>query len=161
MNPLKVISKNRLIRYALITLTVLVVLCILLRTHLFVVSGQSMEPTYGNYDFGIIWRHPKNIERHDVVLYDLNFRGYTSIGRIVALPGELIQYRDEKILVDNTVLDMSEYWITQPKAFGKLSRTLENDQYAIVGDNRHDAENVLLVTRDMIKGRFVYLPFIR
>ncbi len=116
-----------------------------------------MEPTYGDYTFGFIWRYSNTFERFDVVLYKRR-QDLTNISRIVGLPGEKVEIKEGALFIDGNRLDMSRYWINQPKAFGRFTLTLAPDQYALLSDNGHDGEATRLVTAGMIVGTFVYLP---
>ncbi len=119
-----------------------------------------MKPAYSDYDFGFIWRFSNTYERYAVILYT-ETPGRANISRIVGLPGEHIEYRSNQIFIDGNVLDMSKYWINEPRAFGKLLITLNEDVYALLSDNRHDAETLKIISSDKIQGKFIYLPFIR
>ena len=88
---------KELIPYIIITAIV-----ILIRT--FIVSpvqvdGDSMYPTLKNNEYLILNKFDKSYDRFDIVV--LHYRNERLVKRIVGLPGESIEFKDNKLLVNN------------------------------------------------------------
>lgn len=111
----------------------------------FVVTGDSMRPTFQNGNYLIIdeltyrFREP---ERGEVVV--MRFPKDPSqffIKRIVALPGERVMIADGQVRVFNEenaggqVLD-EDYLPDNNITHGTVDRKLESDEFFVLGDNR-------------------------
>lgn len=128
----------------------------------FFVQGASMEPNFedSNYliinEFGykqtafnvagreLFTLEPfKDLERGASVVfrYPKNHTQFF-IKRVVGLPGEKIQVRDNKVTIFNTnnpdgfVLDESAYLSNTVKTVGDLTLELKAAEYFVLGDNR-------------------------
>lgn len=148
----------------------------------FFVQGASMEPSFedGEYliinelgykktDFNIKGSNLftvepfKNLERGDVAVfrYPKNPSQFF-IKRIIALPGEKINIKDGQVTIFNDqnpygfILDESGYLSAEEKTSGELSRTLADNQYFVMGDNRgasHDSRSWGPLSKDKIIGK--------
>jgi signal peptidase I len=112
----------------------------------FFVSGKSMEPNFHNGDYLIVneisykFSDPK---RGDVIVFRYPKRpAEFFIKRIVGLPGERIEIKDNKITIYNNdhpggfVLDESKYIPFNISTTGSFTVNLKNDEYYVLGDNR-------------------------
>lgn len=97
----------------------------------FFVVGPSMEPTLHNGNIGISYNHFKNIKRNDIVLVKNKATSKTIIKRVIGLPGEKIEYKDNKLYVND-----KEYKDKFSNATSDYSITLTDNQYFCLGDNR-------------------------
>lgn len=162
--------------------TVVIGLSIFLVIYLFFmqphqVSGQSMETTLMNKDYVLtdkISYRTGNPQRGDIVVVHApeaancpTGTGCDFIKRMIGLPGDTIEVKDNGIFVNGTKLN--EPYIdagnqTQPGRFTENRVvTLGQDQYFVVGDNRmHSSDSRAWgpVSRDDIVGRafFRYWP---
>jgi len=148
----------------------------------FFVQGASMEPNFedGEYliineigykqtNFNLNTAHLftintfKNLERGDVIVfrYPKNPSQFF-IKRVIGLPGETIKITDGNIVIQNTenpqgfILDESEYLPTGLQTSGETSRTLEDNQYFVLGDNRsasHDSRAWGPLNKDKVIGK--------
>lgn len=166
--------------------TIVIALSIFVVVYLFAfqpheVQGQSMDGIDGFHNGQYIltdkitfrFREPR---RGDVIVfkYPLN-KQYDYIKRVIAVPGEEIELRDNRIVIYNKnipegfTLDESKYLgsdvVTEPKAFLKdgLKLTVPDDKFIAMGDNRtqsSDSRSWGFVPRDDIIGRsfFRYWP---
>ncbi len=111
----------------------------------FFVLGASMEPSFENGDYLIVdeisYRLNKP-ERGDVIVfkYPYDTKQYY-IKRIVGLPGEIIGFRNGKIIIKNKdnpkgfFLD-EKYILNEKETFGGGEVKLGYDEYFVLGDNR-------------------------
>ncbi len=111
----------------------------------FFVNGQSMEPNFYDGDYLIVneigyrFDDPK---RGDVVIFHYpNDPRQFFIKRIIGLPGEKIEIRDNKITIYNKErpdgFTLNELYIPKNIVMSKShSQELKNDEYYVLGDNR-------------------------
>ena len=104
-----------------------------------IVKGASMAPTFAEHDRLIIDKatyHVRSIQRFDVIV----FRGSNEprkdyIKRVIGLPGETVQLRDGRLLIDDEL-------IVQDFSFQNLvgerlrASPIEAGHYFVLGDNR-------------------------
>jgi len=109
----------------------------------FFVSGQSMEPNFKNGDYLIIdeisYRF-ELIKRGDVVVFRYPLDpSQRFIKRVVGLPGETVEIKDEKIIIskngESWILD-EKYIPESNKTVGQTKTELGSKEYFVMGDNR-------------------------
>lgn len=150
--------------------TVLVALIIVIPIRYFIfqpffVKGQSMEPNFENGDYLIVdelsyyFRAP---ERGEVIVFRYpNDPSQRYIKRVIGLPGETVEIKDGKITVVNqsgTKVLEENYLPTSDFTPGDLTKTLNQNQYFVMGDNRiasSDSRRWGPLDRDYIIGRVV------
>ena len=108
----------------------------------FIVRGASMEPTFHDSEYLIIdeityeLRKP---ERGEVIVF--RFPEDTTkffIKRVIGLPGETIEIRDNKVflITDGEEKELKESYLSEPlTAPGSITR-LGEKEYLVLGDNR-------------------------
>jgi len=99
-----------------------------------------MEPNFYTQDYLIVdelsyrFRTP---ERYEVIVFKApNHPGQYYIKRIVGLPGETVEIRSGQILINNSILDESEYFSKEILTQGNIKIKLDQDKYFVLGDNR-------------------------
>lgn len=129
------------------TVVIAIVAVVLVRTFVvqpFVVSGASMEPSFYNGNYLLIdeltyrFREP---ERGEVIVF--RYPGDEKsfyIKRIIALPGEHVFIENGKVTVtalngEKSTLD--EPYLGDRTTSGTFERTLEEDEFFVMGDNRN------------------------
>ena len=156
----------------LITYTILIVAIILIKTFLVApirVNGTSMIDTLENGDIMILNKigyRFSDIKRFDIVVVD--DKEELIIKRIIGLPGERIEYKDNKLYVDGKYIkedfprkEMDDYSIEE------LNETeVPEDTYFVLGDNRpnsKDSRIIGFVPRKQILGKtsLTIFPFSR
>lgn len=111
----------------------------------FFVNGQSMEPNFYDGDYLIVneigYRFD-NPKRGDVVIFHYpNDPRQFFIKRIIGLPGEKIEIKNNKIAIYNKEhpdgFTLDEFYIPESAVISKdYSQELKNDEYYVLGDNR-------------------------
>jgi len=134
----------------------------------FFVKGQSMEPNFENGDYLIVDEISYRLrppERGEVVVFkypeNLSQR---FIKRIIGLPGETVEVKDNRVTVYQAdsnvkVLDESTYLPGNIQMPGEVKITLGSGEYFVMGDNRpasYDSRRWGVLPREDIIGR-VYL----
>lgn len=135
------------------------------------VKGHSMENTLNSGELLWVSRLDKNYQRGDVVIchYPDRIQSSFSLGpmlhvdihevfvkRLVALPGDTVEIRQKQLYVNGEpVADPPEMGST-PADYGP--RTLGEDEYFVIGDNRassHDSRSsdVGPISGDMLQGK--------
>ena len=142
------------------------------------VKGDSMYPTLQNNDVGIsnvFTALTGGVDRFDVVVAKDFNSDVLIVKRIIGLPGERVEYRDEKLYIDGE--HVKEPFLNQTymkKAIeenGYFTKdvsavVLGNDEYFIVGDNRVKSLDSRAMgpckASDIIsKDVYVFFPFSR
>lgn len=127
------------------------------------VNGTSMNPTLNNKDIMLLdeisYRF-SDIERFDIVV--VKEENEYLIKRVIGLPGEKVEYKDNKLYIDDKYVKED----FKHKETMDFSTTLEKDEYFIMGDNRTNSTDSRIfgpVFRDEIMGKtsLTILPFSR
>lgn len=140
---------------------VVVISVVLIRTFLItpaVVDGKSMEPTLYNNNIVLLNKldyRLNDIKRFDVVVVNLGKEKL--IKRVIALPGEHVEYKEDNLYIDGFVVDEKfKHAATNDFKLEKIGYLkIPGDKYFIVGDNRNDSVDsrmIGLVDKDDIVG---------
>jgi signal peptidase I len=109
----------------------------------FIVSGDSMYPTFQNHDYLIIDSLTYKIDepvRYDVIVfrYPLDTSRYF-IKRVIGLPGETVTVHNKTITITSPS-DPTGFVVDKPElevqTQGEITTTLGADEYFVLGDNR-------------------------
>jgi signal peptidase I len=130
------------LRYALVAALIIIPI----RTFIaqpFVVSGNSMFPTFHNGEYLIVNELAKYqgvYNRGDVVILRYpNDPSKYFIKRVIGLPGETVTILNGKVSITSaartTPLVLDEPYVKNEKK-DNSSRTLDNEEYFVMGDNR-------------------------
>ena len=127
------------------------------------VNGNSMYKTLLNKDLMILNKikyNFKNVERFDIVV--VKYENHYIIKRVIALPGEVIEYKDNVLYINDRKVQDKYNSIEQDD----FSLELGNDEYFVMGDNRGDSLDSRIIgpiDKDDIMGNseFIIFPFTR
>ena len=114
------------------------------------VDGHSMEPTFYGDDRLVVSRVNYLIgtpQRGDILVFNSLVeseaaQGIMLIKRVVGLPGETVQIRDQKVYVNGIELD--EPYIKEPCQINRCrddSWTLGANEFFMMGDNRNNSRD--------------------
>ena len=148
-----------------IFLTLIIFWLVNTATGRFRIDGDSMEPTMHNNQYLLVnklayfFNEP---ERGDIIV--LNYPNDPTkdyIKRIIALPGDFVDIRDQQVRINGTLIN--EPYISAPPTYAG-SWTVPHDQFFVLGDNRNNSSDSHLwgfLPRYEIVGKswFVYWPF--
>jgi signal peptidase I len=101
------------------------------------IKGSSMEPTYRNGGINFCWRLRylfSKPRRQDVVVVRFAGNKVMLLKRVVALEGEVVEFRDGKLFVNER--QMEEPYVRLPCGWNLSPRQVEKDCVYVVGDNR-------------------------
>ncbi len=152
---------------------VLIALCI--RGFIFepvIVDGSSMLDTLHDREIMFVTKYDYLVgepQSGDVIIckYPESTKNY--VKRLIGLPGDTIEIKDNVVYRNGTALP--ETYLTlernaSPFYANMAARTLGEDEYFVMGDNRDNSRDsrsssVDTLTRNQVKGhvRFVFFPF--
>lgn len=145
----------------LLSYLIIIVVVIMIRTFIFspgIVSGPSMETTLFDKNIVIINKMFKNISRFDIVVIKEE-KDYI-IKRVVGLPGEKIEYYNNKLFINDKEIKNLDFEITNNFSYEKI----EENKYFVLGDNRDiskDSRYIGTIDNKKIIGKvnFILFPF--
>ena len=133
------------------------------------VNGSSMEPNLKDGDIMIlneIGYRLGGVERFDIVV--INTDGEKIIKRIIGLPGEQIEYRDNKLYVNGEeVVENFKHGETKDFSLSDINlETIPSDHYFVVGDNRGNSKDSRIIgaihkSKIVGKANLIIFPFDR
>lgn len=129
-----------------------------------IVDGNSMYPTLHDGDRGFSFVVTKNIgiERFDICVIDPEDVDYLLVKRVIGLPGETIEYKDNKLYVNGEYI--KENFLSDEVNTYDFTVTLGEDEYYCLGDNRensNDSRHYGAFSSEEIMSTkfFIYYPF--
>ena len=148
---------------SLIPYIIIIVVVVFIRTFIVTpikVDGNSMHPTLEGDEIMLL-NKLGHIDRFDIVVAKIEEKDNNFIKRVIALPGETIEIKDNKIYINGEILDEDfGYGIT----YNIDAITLGIDEYFLLGDNRIislDSRSFGPISKKEILGTtdFVMFPF--
>lgn len=162
---------NRIIKN-IMSYVIIIVIAILIKLFVFSpvkVNGTSMNPTLNDGDIMIlneIGYHINGVSRFDIVV--ANVDGEKLIKRVIGLPGEKVEYRDNNLYInDELVVENFKHDDTDDFSISELdAEEVPDNHYFLVGDNRgnsKDSRIIGFVHKGKILGKtnLIIFPFDR
>lgn len=122
-------------------------------------ANADMQPAVCAGDLMLYYRLDKNLKSDDVVVFQKEGIQYT--GRIVAVPGDVVEITDESELMvnKNTVMEDNIFYTTPAyDSEVEYPLALKENQYFILCDNREaakDSRSFGVVDTSEIKGKVI------
>ena len=139
------------------------------------IVGSSMYPTLANNDRGVINSlvlTKSTIERFDVVVLDWQENNERIIKRVIGLPGDHIEYKEDELYINGILYEepfLNRDYMAEAKQVKGVDRFTEdfvydvpNDGYFVLGDNRLnslDSREMGCFKMDDIVGKAGYLIY--
>lgn len=132
------------VRYAVIALAIVIPIRVFIAQP-FVVSGESMVPTFQNGDYLIVDEltyRLRDPQRGEVIIFRYpNDPSRFFVKRVIALPGETIKFDGSMTFAINgpslsEPITLTEPYISRDMVMAKKTVTLGTDEYFVMGDNR-------------------------
>ena len=157
----------KIFREVVITVIIAVVVFALLRLTVqsYTVVMSSMFPNFEEGECIMVNKvsyRSSGPQRGDVIVFNPPFPSeYPFIKRVIGLPGETVEIKDEKVFIDGIPLE--EEYIMESPNYTMPAQEVPEDEYFVLGDNRNnsnDSEDGWTVPRDNLIGRawFIYWP---
>jgi len=127
--------------YFLVAALVLVIAVRGLFVQPFVMSGQSMSPTYSAGDYLLIERVSTKHERGDIVVHKYpQDRSKVFLKRVIGLPNETVAVQNGVVTIttpEGETFELNEPYVSeQNRTNDNLTMLLGADEYFVLGDNR-------------------------
>lgn len=148
---------------SLLPYVIIIIVVVLIRSFIVTpvrVNGASMYPTLNGGEIMLLNKLGK-IDRYDIVVLKLQNGEDNLIKRIIGMPGETVEIRDNDIYINDKKID-DKYGFGVTYNIDKVE--LQEDEYFILGDNRKislDSRVLGKIHKNEIKGttNFVIYPF--
>ena len=149
----------------LVPYIVIIVVVVLIRTFIatpVIVVGDSMVPTLKEGQWLLLNKigyQFKEIERYDIVV--IKMEKSEIIKRVIGLPGETIEYRNNILYIDGHEENSEFNFDTDDFTLKSICNcdTIPADKYLVLGDNRpisKDSRMIGLIDKKDILGKAVY-----
>lgn len=157
----------KILREVAITVLIAVAIFALLRLTVqsYTVVMSSMLPNFQEGDCIMVSKvayRSSDPQRGQVVIFNPPFDSpHPYIKRVIGLPGETVEIKDETVFVNGIAL-VEEYTM-EPPNYTMAATEVAEDEYFVLGDNRNnsnDSHTGWTVPRDRIIGKawFLYWP---
>ena len=145
-----------------IAILVVIIFCV----YMFVISmqqvvGSSMNNTINNGDMVLLFKAKykfSDVKRFDVVSFNYEDTKYL-IKRVIGLPGEHIEYKDNKLYINGNYVEEERDFETDDFKLEDLGYdVIPDDMYFVLGDNREnslDSREIGLIKKEDIIGKVI------
>lgn len=146
-----------------IAILVIIVFCV----YMFIISmqqvvGSSMNNTLNNGDLVLLFKAKykfSDVKRFDVVSFNYEDTKYL-IKRVIGLPGEHIEYKDNKLYINGNYVEEERDFETDDFKLEDLGyEVIPDDLYFVLGDNREnslDSREIGLIKKEDIIGKVIF-----
>lgn len=129
----------------LIPYVIIIVVVVLIRSFIVTpvqVDGNSMYPTLKNNEILLLKKYDKKYKRFDIVV--LNYNNSKLIKRIIGLPGEHIEYKDNKLYINGKYIKENFKRNTETSDF-EIDKKIPKGYYFVMGDNRDNSTDSRII----------------
>ena len=132
------------LKYIIVGLVVLIIFIYIISFQQ--VLGPSMNPNYNEGEIYILNKLKykiSDVKRFDVIVINSPKSKYM-IKRVIGLPGEHIEYKDNKLYIDGEIMEenFETGSLTEDFNINILNESkIPEDYYFVVGDNRNNSED--------------------
>ena len=158
--------------FGYLVVIVLVILCLAYIVSLQQNSGESMYPTLGETDVLVLnklsYRFGK-VKRNDIVVFYNKDDEKYYVKRVIGLPGERIDYKDNKLYINNEPYEetfLGEDVITDDFIMDQIrgceDGVIPEGYYFVLGDNRRnsrDSRAIGVISKKSISGKTIFRLF--
>ncbi|MEX0910298.1 MAG: signal peptidase I [Candidatus Paceibacterota bacterium] len=151
-----------IIKFALITLLIVIPVRAFVAQP-FIVSGESMVPTYENGEYLVIDEfsyHFRTPDRGEVVVFRYpEDPSKFFIKRVIGLPGETVTITQNAVTItdlNGANINLDETYLTNSFSYKSQKTTLKDNEYFVMGDNRPsslDSRTWGALPENFVKGR--------
>lgn len=125
---------------------------------IFGMQGVSMEPTVLDGEKVALNKFDQQYKRGDIVVVIIPTKESKAqlMKRVIGIPGETIEVKEEKVFVNDS--ELTENYI-QGLTKGDLKKVLGNNEYFVMGDNREksfDSRDFGAISFQDIVGKIFY-----
>ena len=146
---------------------IIIVVVVFIRTFIATpvrVDGSSMVPTLKNNDILILNKLARNYKRFDIVV--VRAHNAKLVKRIIGLPGESIEYKDNKLYINGKVIKDVTPEETDDFSLEELygMKKIPDGYYFVMGDNRDGSSDsrdyrIGLIKKNNILGKTILRIF--
>ncbi len=105
-----------------------------------VVQSSSMEPTLNVGDTcfynQMAYKEVSDIQRGDIIDFDSEELGKHISKRVVGLPGDKIEFKDGKVVINGQYIDETNYCISEQDTNSSKIFIVPDESFFVLGDNR-------------------------
>lgn len=106
------------------------------------IQGDSMLPTYHNWQFVLVNKHITDLEYGDVIVFNNKHLKATLVKRIIALPGDTVQIKNGILFVNNQPSTLT--FGTAKLSYSGIASSplyLLDQEYFVLGDNYEQSKD--------------------
>ncbi|SEM68464.1 signal peptidase I [Lihuaxuella thermophila] len=98
-------------------------------------EGKSMEPALKEHEIYLVDKTPETIQRGDIIVFRSPKHRYDFIKRVIALPNETIEIKDNRVYINGQLLH-EPYLSRFPDIQDVGPVTVPDNHYYVLGDER-------------------------
>ena len=124
--------------------------------------GDSMNPVLRNGDVVLVNRlvyNARRPRRGDIIVFKPkgNENSHYYIKRVIGLPGEKVEFRENEIYIDGNRLE-EKYQSAAVDRTGIVTEEMElgSDEYFVLGDNRENSEDSRAADVGNVKREYIF-----